>query len=1030
MNISGPFIRRPVATVLLTVAIALAGGVAFTMLPVSPLPQIDFPTISVQAGLPGASAEVVASSIATPLERQFAHIAGVTEMTSSSSLGSTRITLQFDLSRNIDGAARDVEAAINAARTYLPANLPANPSYRKSNPADAPVMILGLTSDKYSRGELYDEASTVMEQKLSQIQGVGEVVVGGASLPSVRVDVNPTQLNSYGLTLAKVRSVLSLQNSDLAKGQLSDGLVTADILDNGQISRASDYKPLIIGYHNGQAVRLSDVAQVTDSVQNIRNAGYLNGIPSVTVIIFRQPGANIIETNKLIRSQLPFLQSVLPQGIKTTVVLDRTTTITASVNNVEQTLVLSVILVILVVFLFLRNWRATLIPSVAVPVSLIGTFAVMYLFGYSLDNLSLMALTISTGFVVDDAIVVMENISRYLEMGMAPFAAALKGAEEIGPTVFTISMSLIAVFIPLLLMGGIVGRLFREFAVTLSTAILVSMVISLTTTPMMCAHLLKDQKGEKRGATYRASEKFFNWMLATYRHSLLWVLDNPGLMLIVLLLIIALNVAVIIKIPKGFFPQQDTGAMVGSVQGPQDASFAVMDNSVRQLVNVIKADPAVANVNAYTGSGNGGFIYIALKPLNVRKVGAAQIINRLRPKLNRLPVASAFLQAAQDIRIGGRGSSALYQYTIQSDNVQDLTRWGPILLANMKKIPGFQDVNSDQQNGGLEEYLTYDRTTAARLGLNPQSLDSSLYNAYGQSQVSIIYTQLNQYYVVMEVAPQFWQSPADLNYLYPSASSNGATPLTAISKARVNTTPLQVNHTGLFPSVTVSFNLAPGVSLSNATQLIGKMQTKLGTPLTIRGFFAGTLQAYQQSLSTEPILVATALFAVYIVLGILYESLVHPLTIISTLPSASVGAMLALMMFGIDLNVISIIGIVLLIGIVKKNAILMIDFALAAERDEGLSTEEAIFEACMLRFRPILMTTMAALFGALPLAFGTGTGSELRRPLGITIVGGLIVSQMLTLYTTPVIYLFLDRLRLKMKGRHHDTLQIKTAEAV
>ncbi|MGC1106469.1 MAG: efflux RND transporter permease subunit [Candidatus Acidiferrales bacterium] len=1033
MNISAPFIRRPVATTLLTVAIAIAGAVAFTLLPVSPLPQVDFPTISVSASLPGASAQIMASSVATPLERQFGHIAGVTEMTSSSSLGSTSVTLQFDLSRNIDGAARDVEAAINAARTYLPANLPANPSYRKTNPADAPIMILGLTSSKYSKGTLYDEASTVMEQKLSQIQGVGQVVVGGSSSPSVRVDVNPTQLNSYGLTLASIRSALSLQNSDLARGQLSNGIATADILDNDQISKAAQYKPLIIGSHNGQAVRLSDVAQVTDSVQNIRSAGYLNGIPSVTVIIFRQPGANIIQTNNLIRSQLPFLQAVLPQGINTTIVLDRTTTIRASVQNVEQTLIISVILVILVVFLFLRNWRATLIPSVAVPVSLIGTFAVMYLFGYSLDNLSLMALTISTGFVVDDAIVVMENISRYLEQGMSPLSAALKGAEEIGPTVFTISMSLIAVFIPLLLMGGIVGRLFREFAVTLSTAILVSMAISLTATPMMCAHLLREDKGEKHGVMYRASEKAFNWMLATYRHSLLWVLDNEVLTLVVLLLIIALNVAVIIKIPKGFFPQQDTGAIVGGVQGPQDASFPVMNNSIKQLVNVIKADPAVANVNAYTGgngASNGGFIYIALKPLNVRKVSAAQIINRLRPKLNRLPVASAFLQASQDIRIGGRSSSALYQYTIQSDNVQDLSHWGPILLAQMKKLPGFQDVNSDQQNGGLEEYLTYDRTAAARFGLTSQSLDSSLYNAFGQSEVSIIYTQLNQYYVVLEVAPQYWQSPEGLKFTYPSASANGVTPLSAVSKASANTTPLQVNHTGLFPSVTVSFNLAPNVSLSNATQLIEQMQNKLGTPATIHGFFAGTLQAYQQSLSTEPILVATALFAVYIVLGVLYESLVHPLTIISTLPSASVGAMLALMLFGIDLNVISIIGIVLLIGIVKKNAIMMIDFALAAEREGGMSTEEAIFSACILRFRPIMMTTMAALFGALPLAFGTGTGSELRRPLGITIVGGLIVSQMLTLYTTPVIYLFLDRLRLKMKGKHRNALQANLGEAV
>jgi multidrug efflux pump len=1032
MNPSELFIRRPVATTLLTIAIAIAGAIAFMVLPVSPLPEVDFPTVSVSASLPGASAQIMASSVATPLERQFGHIAGVSEMTSASSLGSTSITIQFDLSRNIDGAARDVEAAIAAARTYLPANLPANPTYRKVNPADSPIMILGLTSSKFDRGKLYDEASTVMEQKLSQIQGVGQVAVGGSSLPSVRVDANPTQLNNYGLTLASVRSLLSVQNSALAKGQVSYGAATADIVANDQISTADDYKPLIIGYHNGAAVRLSDVAQVTDAVQNIRSAGYLNGVPSVTIIIFRQPGANIIQTVNNIRTQLPFLQASIPQGIDTTIVLDRTTTIRASVSDVERTLLISVALVILVVFIFLRNGRATLIPSVAVPVSLIGTFAVMYLLGYSLDNLSLMALTISTGFVVDDAIVVMENISRHLEQGMQPFAAALKGAQEIGFTVFSISVSLIAVFIPILMMGGIVGRLFREFAITLSTAIAVSMVVSLTTTPTMCAHLLKAEKEEKRGRLYQASEKFFTWMLDTYRYTLLWALDNSGLMLVVLLLTIALNVALIVKIPKGFFPQQDTGAIVGGVQGPQDASFPVMDNSVQRLVGVIKADPAVANVTAYTGgngSSNAGFIYIALKPLNQRKIGAAQIINRLRPKLNALPVASAFLQASQDLRIGGRSSNALYQYTIQCDNVQDLSKWGPILLREMKKLPGLQDVNSDQQNGGLEELVTYDRTTAARLGMTATSLDSSLYNAYGQSEVSIIYTQLNQYYVVLEVAPQYWQSPEGLKYLYLRSEGSGNIPLSAVAKSESGNTPLSVNHTGLFPSVTVSFNLAPGVSLSDATQRIAQMEQRLGTPSSIRGFFAGTLEAYQQSLSTEPVLVATALLAVYIVLGILYESLVHPLTIISTLPSASVGAMLALMLFKIDLNVISIIGIVLLIGIVKKNAIMMIDFALVAERQEGKSTADAIFEACMLRFRPILMTTMAALFGALPLAFGTGTGSELRRPLGITIVGGLIVSQMLTLYTTPVVYLFLDRMRLRFKGESRETLQSPAPEA-
>ncbi|MGA2046275.1 MAG: efflux RND transporter permease subunit [Terracidiphilus sp.] len=1041
MNISAVFIKRPVATTLLTVGITLVGAIAFKVLPVSPLPQVDFPTISVSAGLPGGSPEIMASSIATPLERQFSHVAGVTEMTSSSSLGSTSITLQFDLSRNIDGAARDVEAAINAARTYLPANLPGNPTYRKVNPADSPIMILGLTSDKYDKPALYDYASSVIAQKLSQLQGVGQVSVGGGAGPSVRVEVNPTLLNSHGLTMSSVQAMLSQQNVHEAVGQIadSDGR-KLDIITNDQMHLADDYKPLVIGYHNGQAVRLSDVADVENGAQNIRASGYMDGIPSITVIIFRQPGANIIETNDRIEAELPSVEASIPQGIKTTIVLDRTTTIRASVNDVERSLVLSVVLVVLVVFMFLRSWRATLIPFVAVPASLIATFAVMYLLGFSIDNLSLMALTISTGFVVDDAIVVMENISRLREDGMSPMKAAFEGSRQIGFTIFSISMSLIAVFIPILLMAGIVGRLFREFAITLSTAIVMSMLVSLTTTPMMCAYILKDESKIKHGRMYRVSEKGFASLLAGYSRTLRWVLDHPWPVFVILLLTIALNFYLIAIIPKGFFPQQDTGAIVGGVVGPQDASFPVMDNSARALVSVIKADPAVAHVNAYTGQSNGGFIFMALKPLGkqcvesspgcgVRQTTAPDIINRLRPKMNRLPVAQAFLQAAQDLRIGGRNSAALYQYTIQSDNVADLSHWGPILLAQMKTLPGFQDVNSDAQNNGLQELLNYDRPTAARLGITPASLDSALYSEFGQSEVSIIYTQLNQYYVVLEVAPPYWQSPDGLKNLYLSTTGNGMIPLSTVAKSVASTTPLIINHTSSFPSVTVSFNLANGMSMSDATREVGEMQQRLNMPETVRGFFAGTAAAYQTSLASEPILVITAILAVYIVLGILYESLVHPLTIISTLPSASVGAMLALMAFKIDLNVISIIGIILLIGIVKKNAIMMIDFALVAEREEGKTTTEAIYQACRLRFRPILMTTMAAIFGALPLAFGTGTGSELRRPLGITIVGGLIMSQILTLYTTPVVYILFDWARLKVRGQQPAELRHGTAEA-
>jgi multidrug efflux pump len=1022
MSISSPFIHRPVATTLLTIAIALAGAAAFRVLPVSSLPQIDFPTISVGASLPGAAPEIMASSVATPLERQFGRIAGVTEMTSSSFLGTTSITMQFDLNRNIDGAARDVEAAINAARSYLPTNLPSNPTYRKVNPADAPILILALTSDIYDRGPMYDAASTIIEQRLSQIQGVGQVTVGGSSLPAVRVELNPTQLNSYGLGLQDVQALLSKQNANEPKGQISNGDTTVDIVANDQILKAADYKDLIVGYHKGAAIKLSDVAEIEDSVENIRAAGYMDGKPCVMLIIFRQPGANIIDTVDRIRESIPALQASVPAGINFVYVLDRTTTIRASVSDVERTLVISIVLVILVVFIFLRNVRATLIPSVAVPVSLIGTFGVMYLCGYSIDNLSLMALTISTGFVVDDAIVVIENVSRYLEQGLSPMDAALKGAAEIGFTVLSISISLVAVFIPILLMGGIVGRLFREFAVTLSVAILVSLVVSLTTTPMMCSKLLKEHNTEKHGKIFNASERAFNGLLGFYERTLGWVLEHPALTRAVLLITIAVNLYLYIIVPKGFFPQQDNGTVFGGIQGSQDISFQAMNDLTLKFVKIIKTDPAVMHVGAFTGGGgavNTGFVYLALKPLEDRKITSSQVVDRLRPKLTSLPGATVFLQAGQDLRIGGRQSNAQYQYTIQSDNLDDLVKWGPVLLQNMKKMRIITDVNSDQQNSGLEAALVYDRDTASRLGLTPQTIDNTLYEAFGQAQVSTMFTALNQYHVVMEVAPQYWQTPEGLKDVYLKPSNGNEVPLNAITKYDPTTAPLAVNHQSQFPSVTVSFNLAPNVALSDASEAIVKMQQQIGMPNTIHGMFSGTLQAFQASLSTEPYLIITALMAVYIVLGILYESYVHPITILSTLPSAGVGALLALLITGMDLSVIALIGIILLIGIVKKNAIMMIDFALAAERQEGKNSRDAIYQACLLRFRPILMTTMAAMFGAIPLALGTGTGSEFRKPLGVTIIGGLIVSQLLTLYTTPVVYLYLDRMRLRWDAAHH-----------
>jgi multidrug efflux pump len=1020
MNPSRVFIERPVATTLLTIAVAISGIIAFTVLPVSPLPQVDFPTITVGASLPGASPDIMASSVATPLERQFAHIAGITEMTSSSSLSTTSVTLQFDLNRDINGAARDVEAGINAARTYLPTNLPQNPTYRKVNPADSPIMVIGIQSDIYDVPTLYDEASTVIEQRISQISGVGQVTAVGASLPAVRVELNPTQLNSYGIGLPAVQAVIAGQNADIAKGQLSNGNTTADILANDQISKAALYKPLVVGYHNGGAVRLQDVADVVDSQQSVRQAGYLNGKPSVNLIIFRQPGANIITTVDAIKAALPSLQASMPAGEHIFTILDRTLTIRASVDGIETTLIISVVLVIFVVFLFLRNIPATFVPAVAVPVSLIGTCVVMYLCGFSLDNLSLMALAIASGFVVDDAIVVMENISRHIEDGMTPVAASLKGAQEIGFTVFSISVSLIAVFIPLLMMGGIIGRLFREFAITLSTAILMSMVISLTTTPMMCSRVMRSEADVEHGRLYKWSERGFNGALNGYRKTLAWVLDHPALMLVVFVLTLVLNGYMLYTAPLGFFPQQDTGVLNGGMQGPQDTSFFAMNKAVERADEIIKSDPGVQNAMAFTGgqgSTNTGFTFIALKPLNERNESAAQIINRLRPQLAKVPGAATYLQAVQDIRIGGRQSSAQYQYTLVAETTAQLQQYGPALLSALRKAPGIQDANTDLQNDGLQALLTYDRPTAARLGITPQMMDNTLYDAFGQLEASVIDTELNQYYVIMEVAPKYWQSPQGLKDLYlVQSSGSGAIPLDSVMSYSPSTSPLAVNHTGLFPSVTVNFNLAPNVSLSQATKEIAQIQQKLGVPSSVHGQYAGTLSAFKQSLNSEPYLVITAILAVYIVLGILYESLVHPITILSTLPPASLGAMLALRMTNMDLNVMSIIGIILLIGIVKKNAIMMVDFALNVERNEGMNTRDSIFQASMLRFRPILMTTMAALFGAVPLAVGTGMGSELRRPLGVSIIGGLLVSQVLTLYTTPVIYLFMDNLRLKIQG--------------
>jgi multidrug efflux pump len=1055
VSISEPFIRRPIATTLLTVAIALAGGLAFRLLPVSPLPQVEFPTLHVSANLPGASPETMAAAVATPLERQLGRIAGVTEMTSSSSLGSTNITLQFDLNRDIDAASRDVQAAINAARGQLPANLPSNPNLRKSNPSDAPIMLIALTSDLIQKPKIYDVASSILQQKISQVEGVGEITVGGGALPAVRVEVNPTLLNGYGMSLEDVRTALANANANRPKGEISsvDRLWTLSTSD--QLLKAAEYRPLIIKYRNGAGVRLSDVATVDDSVENVRSGGLANGKPAVLLIVFRQPGANVIATVDRIRAVLPELRASISPAIDMQVVQDSTTTIRASVHDVEITLVISILLVILVVFVFLRDARSTFIPSVAVPVSLIGTFGVMYLLGFSIDNLSLMALTVATGFVVDDAIVVIENITRYLEQGMKPVEAALRGAREIGFTVLTISISLIAVFIPILLMGGIVGRLFREFAIVLSVAIAVSMVISLTATPMMCAMLLRPRENEKRGRLYRMSERAFDRILRGYDHSLSWVLRHQFLVLLITLGTMAASVYLYIILPKGFFPQQDTGRLNGSIQADQSSSFQAMQGRMTRMVAIVQRDPAVASVTSFTGGNNSARMFVALKP--DRKETADQIIARLRPKLSHEPGTNLFLQAVQDLRVGGRAGNAQYQYSLQGDNTQELLQWAPRVQQKLRTLKQLVDINSDQQNKGLQTSLVIDRATAARLGITPQMIDNILYDAFGQRQVSTMYQQLNQYHVIMEVEPRFWQNPDGLKYIYvpagnPSPSnatvaaanaaantSRGITastsagtsasstsspvsrlvPLSAFSHYETTNAPLTINHQGQFPAITFSFNLPPGVALGDAVTAVDRAEAEIGLPASLHGSFAGTAQAFQDSLKNEPILILAALLTVYIVLGMLYESTIHPITILSTLPSAGVGALLALMITHTELSVIALIGIILLIGIVKKNAILMIDFAIEAERKEDKSPADAIYEACLLRFRPITMTTMAAMLGGLPLAIGIGTGSELRRPLGIAIVGGLLFSQLLTLYTTPVVYLYLDRFRLWWNRRRH-----------
>ncbi len=1021
MNISALFIFRPVATTLLTLGLTLAGLVAFLNLPVAPLPQVDFPTIMVQASLPGASPETMAATVATPLERSLGRIAGITEMTSASSQGATRISLQFDLDRDIDGAARDVQAAINAASNLLPANLPSRPSYRKVNPADSPIMLLALTSDTMSRGQLYDAASTILAQKISQIEGIGQVTVGGSSLPAVRIELNPGALTKYGIGLEDVRAAIAATNANRPKGSVEDAARHWQIQANDQAKKAEDYVPLIVAYRNNAAVRIGDLGEAVDSVEDLRNAGLKDGKPSVLLILSKQPGSNIIETVDRVNDLLPQLRASIPNAIDLSVVMDRAVSIRDSVREVEQSLAIAVGLVILVVFVFLRHLRSALIPSIAVPVSLIATFGVLYLCRFSLDNLSFMALTVATGFVVDDAIVVLENTTRHLEKGLPPLQAALKGAREVGFTVLSMSLSLIAVFIPILLMGGIVGRLFREFAVTLSAAVLLSLLVSLTVTPMLCARWLGRWQGTEQGRLAALSENAFARLAGGYERSLRWALRHGPFMLLLLLLTIGLNVYLYIIVPKGFFPVQDTGRLVGAIQADQSISFRAMQQKLIDFVDIVRKDPAVESVVGFTGAQQGvnsGRMFAILKPLAERKLSMDKVAARLREKLAKEPGASLFLQPVQDLRVGARGSAALFEYTLQSDNLADLKAWTPKILRALAARPELADVNTDLQEQGRQVMLTVNRDSAARLGVTQAMIDATLNDAFGQRQVSVIYNPLNQYHVVMELAPEYWQDPQTLKNIYinvaPQATQAAAhqVPLAAVASFAPASTSLEVNHQGQFAAATISFNLTPGTSLSTATRAIDESMNSLDVPGSIHGSFQGTARAFQESLRNQPLLIASALVAIYIVLGVLYESYVHPLTILSTLPSAGVGALLALLAFRSEFNIIALIGVILLIGIVKKNAIMMIDFALHAERVEGMDTREAIFSACLVRFRPIMMTTLAALLGALPLALGGGYGAELRRPLGISIVGGLIFSQALTLYTTPVIYLYLDRFRL------------------